>query len=156
LFSYFGKLSYGYAGKYLASFTLRRDGSSRFGTNNQFAIFPAASLGWRISEEAFLKDVDLISDLKLRAAWGQTGNQDILNDARFGLYQAVYAPASNILPWDGGCAQTPCPDAATSYDIGNNDTGILPSGFLATQTRQQRAEMGNHHRKELRYGLWSV
>lgn len=134
LFSYFGKLSYGYAGKYLASFTLRRDGSSRFGTNNQFAIFPAASLGWRISEEAFLKDVDLISDLKLRAAWGQTGNQDILNDARFGLYQAVYAPASNILPWDGGCAQTPCPDAATSYDIGNNDTGILPSGFLATQT----------------------
>ncbi len=134
LFSYFGKLSYGYAGKYLASFTIRRDGSSRFGTNNQFAIFPAASLGWRISEEAFLKDVDLISDLKLRAAWGQTGNQDILNDARFGLYQAVYAPASNILPWDGGCAQTPCPDAATSYDIGNNDTGILPSGFLATQT----------------------
>ena len=46
----------------------------------------------------------------------------------------MYAPSSNILPWDGGCAQTPCPDAATSYDIGNNDSGILPSGFLATQT----------------------
>lgn len=134
LFSYFGKANYDYAGKYLASFTVRRDGSSRFGTQNRFAVFPAASVGWRISEENFLKDNKWISNLKLRAAWGQTGNQDILNDARFGLYQAVYAPASNILPWDGGCAQTPCPDAATSYDIGNNNTGILPSGFLATQT----------------------
>lgn len=134
LFSYFGKLNYGFAGKYLASVTLRRDGSSRFGSKNKYAVFPAASLGWRISEEDFLRNVDFISNLKLRAAWGQTGNQDILNNARFGLYQAVYAPASNILPWDGGCAQTPCPDAATSYDIGNNDTGILPSGFLATQT----------------------
>lgn len=134
LFSYFGKLNYGYAGKYLASMTIRRDGSSRFGTKNQFALFPAASIGWRISEENFLKNSDLISNLKVRAGWGQTGNQDILNDARFGIYRAVYAPTSNILPWDGGCAQTPCPDAATSYDIGNNDSGILPSGFLATQT----------------------
>ena len=134
LFSYFGKLNYNYSDKYLASFTIRRDGSSRFGTQNRFAIFPAASIGWRVSEEDFLKDNDFINYLKIRAAWGQTGNQDILNDARFGLYQAVYAPASNILPWDGGCAQTPCPDAATSYDIGNNDSGILPSGFLATQT----------------------
>ncbi len=134
LFSYFGKLNYGYAGKYLASFTVRRDGSSRFGTKNQYAVFPAASIGWRVSEESFLKNVEFINNLKLRAAYGQTGNQDILNDARFGLYRAVYAPASNILPWDGGCAQTPCPDAATSYDIGNNDSGILPSGFLATQT----------------------
>ncbi len=134
LFSYFGKANYDYASKYLASFTVRRDGSSRFGTQNRFAVFPAASVGWRVSEEGFMKNVKFISSLKLRAAWGRTGNQDILNDARFGLYQAVYAPASNILPWDGGCAQTPCPDAATSYDIGNNNSGILPSGFLATQT----------------------
>ncbi|MCC6280512.1 MAG: SusC/RagA family TonB-linked outer membrane protein [Saprospiraceae bacterium] len=134
LFSYFGKLNYDYSSKYLASVTVRRDGSSRFGTQNRFALFPAASLGWRVSEEGFLRNSKFISNLKIRAAWGQTGNQDILNDARFGLYQAVYAPSSNILPWDGGCAQTPCPDAATSYDIGNNDSGILPSGFLATQT----------------------
>lgn len=134
LFSYFGKLNYGFAGKYLASATMRRDGSSRFGTENQFAVFPAFSLGWRLSEEGFLKGNDFVNNLKIRGGWGQTGNQDILNDARYGLYRAVYAPASNILPWDGGCAQTPCPDAATSYDIGNNDSGILPSGFLATQT----------------------
>ncbi len=134
LFSYFGKINYDLMDKYLASFTVRRDGSSRFGTQNRFAIFPAFSLGWRLSEEGFLRDNPNISNLKLRFAWGQTGNQDILDNARFGLYQAVYAPSSNILPWDGGCAQTPCPDAATSYDIGNNDSGILPSGFLATQT----------------------
>ena len=151
LFSYFGKLNYGFAGRYLASVTIRRDGSSRFGSKNKYAVFPAASLGWRVSEEAFLKDVDFISNLKLRAAWGQTGNQDILNNARFGLYQAVYAPASNILPWDGGCAQTPCPDAATSYDIGNNDTGILPSGFLATQTGND--ELKWETTTEINFGL---
>ena len=134
LFSYFGKVGYNYQGKYLASATVRRDGSSRFGTQNRFATFPAVSVGWRLSEENFLKENNFITDLKLRASWGQTGNQDILNDARFGLYQAIYAPQSNVLPWDGGCAQTPCPDAATSYDIGNNDSGILPSGFVATQT----------------------
>ena len=133
LFSYFGKINYALNNKYLASATIRRDGSSRFGLNNRYAVFPAFSLGWRISEEDFLKD-SKISNLKLRAAWGQTGNQDISNEARFDIYRAVYAPQTNILPWGGGCAERVCPDAATSYDIGNNDTGILPSGFLATQT----------------------
>ncbi|GAB5553234.1 MAG: TonB-dependent receptor [Saprospiraceae bacterium] len=134
LFSYFGKLNYNLDNKYLASFTLRRDGSSRFGANNKFAIFPSASIGWRVSEEDFLKNSKTISNLKLRASWGQTGNQFIANDARFSLYQAVYAPDNNVLPWGGGCAEVLCPDAATSYDIGNNDSGILPSGFTATQT----------------------
>lgn len=134
LFSYFGKLNYAYANKYLFSFTLRRDGSSRFGTNNRFAIFPAASVGWRISEEAFLVNSKLISNLKLRLAYGQTGNQFTANDATLGLYRAVYAPQNVILPWGGGCAEIVCPDAATAYDIGNDDSGILPSGFLAIQT----------------------
>ncbi len=156
LFSYFGKINYGFGGKYLASATLRRDGSSRFGTKNQYAVFPAFSVGWRLSEEAFLKNSDVFSNLKLRAAWGQTGNQDILNDARYGLYRAVYAPSSNILPWDGGCAQTPCPDAATSYDIGNNDSGILPSGFLATQTGNDELkwETTTERNLGLDFGLW--
>ncbi len=101
----------------IPDFATMRDRSK---TKIRKAVYGAFSLGWRVSEESFLKDVDFVTDLKLRAAWGQTGNQDILNDARYGLYRAVYAPASNILPWDGGCAQTPCPDAATSYDIGNN------------------------------------
>ncbi len=156
LFSYFGKLNYGYAGKYLASATVRRDGSSRFGAKNQFAVFPAVSLGWRVSEEDFLKNSDFISNLKIRAGWGQTGNQDILNDARYGLYRAVYAPSSNILPWGGGCAESPCPDAATSYDIGNNDSGILPSGFLATQTGNDELkwETTTELNLGLDFGIW--
>ena len=80
LVSFFGKLNYSYADKYLLSFTLRRDGSSRFGSNNKYATFPSVSLGWRISQEAFMeKTKDVIDDLKIRAAWGQTGNQDIEN-----------------------------------------------------------------------------
>jgi TonB-linked SusC/RagA family outer membrane protein len=77
LLSYFGKLDYSLADKYLASFTIRRDGSSRFPEKNRWGVFPAASVGWVISEEAFLKSVPAISSLKLRAGWGQVGNQDI-------------------------------------------------------------------------------
>lgn len=72
LVSFFGKLNYSYADKYLLSFTLRRDGSSRFGSNNKYATFPSVSLGWRISQEAFMeKTKDVIDDLKIRAAWGR-------------------------------------------------------------------------------------
>lgn len=157
LFSYFGKVNYSFASKYLMSATLRRDGSSRFGINNRFAVFPAASAGWRISEEAFMSNVSAISNLKIRVGWGQTGNQDILNDARFSLYQSVYAPANNVLPWGGGCAEAVCPDAATSYDIGNNDSGILPSGFLATQTGNDdlRWETQTEINVGFDFGLWS-
>ncbi len=134
LFSYFGKANYTFQNKYLASFTIRRDGSSRFGANNRFAVFPAASVGWRISEEAFAQDVGWLSDLKVRVAWGQTGNQDILNNARFGLYESLYADADIMFPWDRAIGNTP---NGTSYDIGNNNSGLLQSGFLATQLENQ-------------------
>ncbi len=138
LLSYFGKARYSFDNRYLASFTVRRDGSSRFGTNNLYGIFPAASVGWRLSEEAFFQDVSWLSNLKIRAAWGRTGNQDILNDARFGLYEAIYAPLSVILPWgDGGLTRGLLGTGATSYDISNNGSGLLPSGFSAQQTENQ-------------------
>ena len=80
LASYFGRLNYGYKGKYLLTATLRVDGSSRFPTNNQWGYFPAFSAGWRISDEAFFKDnVSFISDLKLTGGWGVLGNQEIPN-----------------------------------------------------------------------------
>ncbi len=134
LFSYFGKANYIFADKYLASFTIRRDGSSRFGTDNRYAVFPAASVGWRIGAEDFMSGLGWLSDLKIRAAYGQTGNQDILNEARFRLYRAVYAPPSNFTPWGAGCTQTFCDDAGTAYDIANNNGGLLPSGFISAQT----------------------
>ena len=86
LVSFFGKLNYTYDDKYLASLTIRRDGSSRFGKNNRYATFPSVSLGWRLSRENFLKDVSWLDDLKIRASWGQTGNQEISNIARYTIY----------------------------------------------------------------------
>ncbi|MCS4226959.1 TonB-dependent receptor [Sphingobacterium sp. BIGb0165] len=72
--SYFVRANYSYAGKYLLSASIRRDGSSRFAPNNKWGSFPAISAGWVASQEAFLQDIDLISNLKLRASYGLTGN----------------------------------------------------------------------------------
>ena len=77
LFSLFGKLDYNFDGKYIFSATVRRDGSSRFGQNNKYAIFPAFSAAWRLSGERFMYRADVVNDLKIRASWGQTGNQNI-------------------------------------------------------------------------------
>lgn len=81
LLSYVGRANYSYDGKYLLSATIRRDGSSRFGSNNPWAAFPAFSAGWRISKEGFMSNVTFINDLKLRASWGKSGNQEIGNYA---------------------------------------------------------------------------
>ncbi|RZK35200.1 MAG: SusC/RagA family TonB-linked outer membrane protein, partial [Hymenobacter sp.] len=123
LASYFGKVNYSLLDRYLLSGTIRRDGSSRFGTNNQFGIFPAVSGGWRVSEEAFIKDkLPQITDFKLRVGWGQTGNQDIANFASRGLYQ------SNLGILDPNFT----PDTGTAYDIYGTNSN-LPSGYRRIQ-----------------------
>ena len=123
LISYFGKINYSYDDRYLASVTLRHDGSSRFGKNNRYATFPSVSAGWRISNESFLKDVQWIDELKLRASWGQTGNQEISNLARYTIFVSNYGKDS----FGGG-------GYGTSYDIeGSNGGGILQSGFKRDQ-----------------------
>ncbi len=75
--SYFGRLNYSFDGKYIASFVMRADGSSRFGPKNKFGYFPAASFGWVASKESFFPQNDLIGFFKLRASWGQTGSDNI-------------------------------------------------------------------------------
>ncbi|MDE5418100.1 TonB-dependent receptor [Labilibaculum sp. DW002] len=86
LLSYFGKLDYVLDNKYLASFTLRRDGSSRLGADNRTGYFPAFSFGWRLSEESFLSELEEISNLKLRFGYGKTGNQKIATTAAYTTY----------------------------------------------------------------------
>jgi TonB-dependent starch-binding outer membrane protein SusC len=93
LFSQFGKVNYGYKDIYLADFTLRRDGSSRFSEANRYGIFPAFSVGVRASEYAFLKDVKAVNDLKIRFGWGKTGNQLIPNV--YNAYTLYAADPSN-------------------------------------------------------------
>ena len=123
LVSFFGKANYNYADKYMASFTIRRDGSSRFGKNNRYATFPSVSAGWRINQESFLKKASWIDDLKLRASWGQTGNQEIDNLARYTIFVSNYGVNEN-----GGQSY------GTSYDIaGTNGGSTLASGFKRNQ-----------------------
>ncbi|MBO7140221.1 MAG: TonB-dependent receptor [Prevotella sp.] len=117
LVSLFGKVDYNWKDLVLASFTIRRDGSSRFGENNRYGTFPAFTLGYRLSEN--LKQ-DWINDLKVRASWGETGNQAISNYARYGLYAATYGGGRN---------------ESTAYDLALAGSGIFPSGFRATQAQ---------------------
>lgn len=81
MLSYFGRINYAYQGKYLFEFNVRRDGSSRFASNNRWGTFPSVSAGWRISQEAFFAPIKhVVNDMKIRASWGKLGNQDALTD----------------------------------------------------------------------------
>jgi TonB-linked SusC/RagA family outer membrane protein len=125
LLSFFGKVNYTFNDRYLASATIRYDGSSRFGSNNRFGAFPSFSAGWRLNDESFISDnMPSISDLKLRASWGKVGNQEISDVARYTLYRSHYGEANNAFNSDNG----------TAYDITGAGSGPLPSGFRRTQT----------------------
>ena len=115
LASFFGKIDYNWRDLVLASFTLRRDGSSRFGKDNRWGTFPAATVGFRISQ---LLKKDWLTDWKIRASWGRTGNQAIDNNAQFGLYVVDY-----------GLDRV----TSTAYDLYLQGSGLFPSGYRATQ-----------------------
>lgn len=89
LVSFFGRFNYSLLDRYLFTFTMRSDGSSRFHKDGRWGYFPSAALAWRINEEAFLKNVDCVSDTKLRLGWGVTGQQEGIGD--YG-YIATYTP----------------------------------------------------------------
>ncbi|WP_025003174.1 SusC/RagA family TonB-linked outer membrane protein [Prevotella dentasini] len=115
LVSFFGKIDYNWKDLLLASFTIRRDGSSRFGENNRYGTFPAFTLGYRLSKNL---NADWLDELKLRLSWGATGNQAISNTARYGLYVADYGKSR---------------ESSTAYDLNLEGSGMFPSGFRATQ-----------------------
>jgi TonB-dependent starch-binding outer membrane protein SusC len=135
LLSYFGRVQYGFKGKYLASGSIRRDGSSRFGANHRWGLFPSASVGWRISEENFLKNINAISEMKLRASWGKAGNYNI------GDYSSI--STLGFYNYDFGAAQVggqapnriSNPDLtwekSSTIDVGL-DIGILKNRFFAS------------------------
>jgi TonB-linked SusC/RagA family outer membrane protein len=130
LLSEFGRLDYNYDGKYLASATIRRDGSSRFGANNQYGIFPSASLGWRIDKEGFMKNNGIFSELKARLGVGRVGNQEIGDLSRYLLYYSRYGTSQNELTpgfWEQYM------NVGTAYSLSGANTGALPSGFVQTQ-----------------------
>lgn len=107
--SFFGRVNYQYKDKYLATATVRADGSSKFGSNNKYGVFPSFSVGWRISEEEFMKSANF-SELKLRAGWGQTGNQEIPSKITQALFTSQVSASTSYPLYPTG----PFP-AGTSY-----------------------------------------
>ncbi|MDQ3950343.1 MAG: SusC/RagA family TonB-linked outer membrane protein, partial [Gemmatimonadota bacterium] len=93
LVSFFGRANYSFSDRYLVSASVRADGSSRFGENNRYGFFPSASVGWVASDEPFLAGLKRFADLKLRASFGMTGNQDIGNDNNF-AYRGFWEKAN--------------------------------------------------------------
>ena len=106
ILSYFGRMFYSYDDKYLLTFTMRRDGSSKFHPDNRWGWFPSAALAWKVSNESFLRDNDVINNLKFRLGWGAVGNQNTANNA----YRAIYSSVSTT--WGTGllAGNTPNPD----------------------------------------------
>ncbi|MEN9907630.1 MAG: hypothetical protein RLZZ540_771 [Bacteroidota bacterium] len=148
LLSQFGKLNYAFSDKYLATFTIRRDGSSRFGADNRYGIFPAATVGWKINNEDFLKNVKAISSLKLRAGYGEVGNQSIGDNASLGLYEARYGSNQNVFIPDFFNIYY---NVGTAYDLGGINTGNLPSGFVSIQAANSGLKWEST--KEINVGL---
>ncbi|WBX77829.1 TonB-dependent receptor [Tenacibaculum ovolyticum] len=110
LFSLFGKLDYNYNDTYLASFIYRRDGSSKFGSNNRYANFSSYSAAWRISNEKFMENVSFIDDLKIKAGYGEYGNESIGSGRTANLY---------------GNDET-----TSSYDISGSNSSVQAGYFL--------------------------
>ncbi|RSK47675.1 SusC/RagA family TonB-linked outer membrane protein [Hymenobacter rigui] len=125
LFGVLGKVDYSFKGRYLIGASLRRDQSSRFGADNQVGYFPAVSAGWRILEEGFLKDQTLLSELKLRGSYGETGNQPTANFGSRGLI----SPGYNYLD-QGGLALSQLANPELKWERTRNTNVGIDLGFL--------------------------
>ena len=113
LVSFFGRVNYSIDTKYLFTFSLRDDASSRFSKDNRWGLFPSAAFAWNLAEEGFIKENPFFSSLKLRLGWGQTGQQDIGMDRCY-AYQAKYTESSaltTMIPWGNGYIYTLAPNA---------------------------------------------
>lgn len=151
LISFFGRVSYDYDGRYLFTASLRHEGSSKFGADNKWGNFPAVSAGWRISSEKFMSDISWINDLKLRADFGVTGNQDFgsylsLNTMTGfgyyfynGKYFQVWGPSKNVNPdlkWEKGKNW----NVGVDFSLFNNRL----YGSLNYFSRRQQDLLGNY------------
>jgi len=140
IMSYLGRVNYNFADKYYVTATIRRDGSSRFGMDNRWGWFPSAALAWRISNENFLKNSNVINNLKLRLGYGITGNQEIGNYSFSSSYNTylynfnnsyVSAVLPTVLPnpnvkWEGQEQY----NAGFDLDLFNNRISLIVDGYV--------------------------
>lgn len=123
MISYLGRINYVYDNRYMLTTTLRSDGSSRFGSNKKWGTFPSVSVGWRISQEKFMQDVKQISDLKLRASFGISGNNRIGNYSSIGLLSTGFYPTGDAIQ------NTVNPNTMSNFDLGWERTRQYNVGF---------------------------
>jgi TonB-linked SusC/RagA family outer membrane protein len=125
--SFFSRVNYSYDNKYLVTASVRADGSTRFGSNNKYGYFPSFALGWNVAQEDFLKKIPAIGELKLRASWGQTGNQEVQNKITKASYalstgDGYYLYDDLALVNGISVTRTPNPDlkweVVTQYNVG--------------------------------------
>ena len=138
--SYFGRAGYTLMDKYLATATFRVDGSSRFGANNKYAFFPSAGLGWVINNEDFMKDINWLSNLKLRASYGRSGNQEI------DLYQSLALISSSTTLLNGSRAVTGEPNRLANPDLKWEKTDQLDAGFDVRLFKKLNVEFSYYHK----------
>lgn len=132
--SVFGRAFYDYDGRFLATLTFRADGSSRFAPNNRWGYFPAFSLGWRISNEAFMKDVDWVTNLKLTGGWGELGNQNVTPFQYVSVISVGNGYGTNGYTFGGagvnGAAVTKTANAGITWERAAMTNISLEAGFL--------------------------
>lgn len=126
LISFFGRANYNLSDRYLVALSLRRDGSSRFGANHSWGVFPSAAFAWRLSQEPFLRDVGALSDLKLRVSYGKTGNQAFPNYLQYAAYR-YGNPQGQVL--FGNQFVTTIRPGAKNPNLKWESTGSLDVGF---------------------------
>ena len=138
LFSVLGRVNYSYKGRYLATASFRRDGSSKFAAANKYATFGSFSVGWNLAEEAFMQRLNAFSNLKLRAGYGQTGNQGIGSYGTLALFGfSPYPLGGNLQPgyaditWRGPANPNLKWETTDQYNVGL-DVGILQNRFSFT------------------------
>jgi len=126
LASFFGRLDYNYASRYFLELSARADGSSKFGVNNKWGYFPSVGVAWRLKDESFLKDVQWLSDLKLRGSYGITGNQNGINNfAAQGLWSGGYAYPDNASGAQPGTAPLQLANANLKWEqTAQSDIGV--------------------------------
>ncbi|MFD1768800.1 TonB-dependent receptor [Sphingobacterium suaedae] len=136
--NYFGRFNYDYSNKYLLEFVWRYDGSYKFPKSGRFGFFPGVSLGWRISDEVFWKNITpVVNDLKFRASWGQTGN-DRIDDYQYLASYGFATGASNIYVFNGDneqkiLAESRIPNPNVTWEIANQSNVGLDAQFLGNK-----------------------
>lgn len=123
MISYLGRVNYAYDNRYLLTATIRSDGSSRFGANKRWGTFPSVSVGWRISQEKFMQNVKQISDLKLRASFGISGNN------RIGNYSSIGLLSTGFYPTGGSLQNVVNPNTMSNVDLGWEKVRQFNVGF---------------------------